>query len=63
MSQTAIETVPEAKLFYVIPKQCKVGVVVNEGFSDRDFRVRVGARTQESAEESTYLKCKKIFGF
>ena len=36
MSQTATETVTEANPSYVVPKQCKAGVVVNEG---PDFRV------------------------
>ena len=31
MSQTATETVTEVKPEYVVPKQCKAGVVVNEG--------------------------------
>jgi hypothetical protein len=48
MPQTATETVTETQPKYTVPKQCKAGVVVNEG---PDFRVvSCSIRSGESIE-------------
>jgi hypothetical protein len=54
MSQTATETVTEAQPSYVVPKQCKAGVVVNEG---PDFRVVSDSKPFKTSNSGQTLTC------
>jgi hypothetical protein len=59
MSQTATETVTEAQPSYVVPKQCKAGVVVNEG---PDFRVVSDSKPFKTSNSGQTLTCKFDIG-